>query len=152
MENITNIAIDSYTADGQERYIFNVDLEIGGVMQNVVYCACPLDTEDTGKELYAKILEIKQTQPERIKSHVNYHKDLQQFEYDNHNYNTAITRQTRFKNEADGLFLKYQETQVETDRQLWVDKKNQIRLELPYIEDMSDRELQDKYPLLFPRP
>ena len=49
-------------------------------------------------------------------------------------------RQSRFATESDPLYLDYIEAQargdetVEDKKQLWLDKKDEIRKELPYIE------------------
>ena len=62
------------------------------------------------------------------------------------NEQIRLQRQSRFTLEADPLYLDYVEAQARGDetvnekKQLWLDKKDEIRAELPYVVEVNNQE------------
>ena len=143
-KNIRDIRIEQ---DNPRRYICNLDLKLKDEeFQTVQYCADGVDPYGICPQVFATIEAM--ADKSCFISEVNYKKSIQQDMYNRHDERMLAERQRRFTVETDHLKFKYDETQLETDRQIWIDAKNVIRNELKYINEMTEAEISLMYPLL----
>ncbi len=143
-KNIRNIRIEQ---DNPRRYLCTLELKLPNEPEETVeYCADGVDKFGICPQVFQAIEAIDDKS--NFVSELNYKKSIQQNMYNNHNERMTIERQRRFAGETDHLNLKWQETQKEEDRLAWVNAKEQIRNELKYLEEMTQEEIDELYPLL----
>ena len=143
-KNIRNIRI---IQDNPRRYLCMLDLTLPNEPEETVeYCADGVDQYGICPQVFQAIEAMEDKSS--FVSELDYKKSIQQEMFNNHNERMTMQRQARFASETDHLNLKWQETQKEADRLAWVDAKEQIRQELKYIEEMTQEEIDELYPLL----
>lgn len=143
-KNIKNIRIEQ---DNPRRYLCNLDLKLPNEdWETIEYCADGVDQYGICPQVFQVIEAIEDKSS--FVSELDYKKSIQQEMFDNHNERMQSERQARFASETDHLNLKWQETQLEEDRLAWVNAKEQIRQELKYLEEMTQEEINELYPLL----
>ena len=143
-KNIRNIRI---IQDNPRRYLCDLDLKLANEPEETVeYCCDGIDKNGICPQVFEAIEAIEDKSS--FVSEYSYKKSIQQDMFNNHNERIRLERQQRFTNETDHLNLKWQETQLEADRLAWVNAKEAIRNELKYLENMTQEEINDLYPLL----
>ncbi len=143
-KNIRNIRIEQ---DTPRRYLCTVDLKLPNQeWETVEYCADSIDKFGICSQIFQAIEAIEDKSG--FVSELDYKKSIQQEMFDNHNQRMQAERQARFASETDHLNLKWQETQNEADRLAWVNAKEAIRQECKYLEEMTQEEIDELYPLL----
>lgn len=145
-ETIRDIDINSLTPNGQNRYVCRVEVfTIDGRWEDVIYCADPNDTVETGRLIHAEIEGRLEDGRLTIRKTL---KDSQQEWKNNHDFMADCCRKDAFASESDPLKFKFDETGEQADKDAWLAKKSEIRGRFKKLAEMTQAEIDAIYPLL----